>query len=78
MHFNWKYPKYIKSIEIGNIKYSVPKGILFGMKSKQRFRNSFVRQSSTKNGEGGIVNFIVGFILEMCFIIIGMFKYKSS
>ena len=29
MHFNWKYPKYIKSIEIGNIKYRVPKGILF-------------------------------------------------
>ena len=29
-HFNWKYPKYIKSIEIGNIKQRVPKGILFG------------------------------------------------
>ncbi len=32
MHINWEYPKDIKSIEIGNIKYRVPKGILFGNK----------------------------------------------
>ena len=33
-HFNWEHPKYIESIEIGNIKYRVPKGILFGIKNK--------------------------------------------
>ena len=30
-HFNWEHPKYIESIEIGNIKHRVPKGILFGI-----------------------------------------------
>lgn len=34
MHFNWEHPKYINSIEIGNIKYRVPKGILFGSERK--------------------------------------------
>ena len=32
MHFNWEHPKYIKSIEIGNVFLIVPKGILFRRK----------------------------------------------
>lgn len=36
MHLNWEHPKYIKSIEIGNIKYRVPKGILFGAKKLEQ------------------------------------------
>ena len=30
MDINWEHPKYIRSIEIENIKYRVPKGIPFG------------------------------------------------
>lgn len=35
MHINWECPKYIESIEIGNIKYRVSKGILFGAKKQK-------------------------------------------
>ena len=40
MHINWEYPKYIKSIEIGNIKYRVPKGILFDTKRRWTYSYS--------------------------------------
>ena len=61
MHFNWEYPKYIKSIEIGNIKQRVPKGILFGDKKQDLKTHLF---DKVRQKWGGIEDFIVNIILK--------------
>ena len=60
--------------------YNSQKVYFLGVDEKQtkKFRNLKASTKLDKNGGEGIADFIVGFILEMYFIIIGMFKYKSS
>ena len=65
MHFNWKYPKYIKSIEIGNIKYRVPKGILFRNEELEKILKIKSIDKVRQKMGGGIENFIVNIILNI-------------